>query len=938
MRARRFTLLAGIAGGALLAALACGASPAVAASSSDIGGWGDAWGDDTVPETPAPRPRLAQPAPAPVQPVQPAQPAVKAQPQAAAPSAAAIGGWGDAWGDGATAPAPAPAPRPRAAQVAPPAAPVPAPVATPQPSAAPGPASSDIGGWGDVWDAAATPPPPTRRPAAIPAAAAAPAAPATAAPAAAAVEPPKPARAQASTPAADGETRYEDVVKDNPRSSAMSGRHKKRGGEEGEPPVQMAADQITYDRELGIVTARGKVEIVQAGRMLVADQVSYNLKQDVVSASGNVTFAEPNGETMFTDYAELTGDFKEGIAQEIRMVLADNSRLAAAGAHRVGGDRTDFSKAVYTACEPCRSHPEKTPLWQAKAERVTHNQEDHEIEYRDAWIELAGVPVMYTPYLSHPDPTIKRKSGFLTPTAGMSTNLGATVTAPYFWAIAPNQDMTFVPRFLFPDLASSTTDANAANQTVTQNGSLLRNVVLAGEHRWRGMDGEERTFASLTADRHTGDLRGHIDSHARFDLNANWRAGYDLQRSTDDTYTTVYSYHLDTDRPWLTTRPYVEGFGRRGYVMGEAMAFQGLRATDVATHTPLVLPHVMSRQITTPDDKGGYYTFDSDLLSYTRSSGIGATRVSNTVGWNRPYYGSMGDTTLLTTSLRGDAYHATNVPTLGDTNAGRAVPQVSALWRMPFANGSSKLPQVIEPVAMFAASPNGGNSEKIPNEDSIGFELDEINVFHPSRFPGLDRVEGGVRGAYGLRWTAIPNPGSTISAGIAQGWRARKDSTFPQNAGFSDRLSDYLARVDFQPTPTIALFNRVRLDKDHFDMRREESTLSLGSPVLQASVSYLFYERADDPVQSFPRQQALSWGLSSALNRYWAVDGNISYTLLDHIGPTGWGARAVYNDECFTFVTNLHRNYTYDRDFLPGYALTFNIVFKTLGAVPFSAF
>src|SRR5690606_2763831 len=143
----------------------------------------------------------------------------------------------------------------------------------------------------------------------------------------------------------------------------------------------------------------GRVEIVQDTRMLVADQVSYNLKQDLVAASGNVTLAEPGGETLFTDYMELTGDLKEGVAQQIRAVLADNSRMAAASATRVGGDRTDFEDASYTACEPCRNKPDSRPLWEAKAKRITHNQAEHTIEYRDVWMELGGVPVLYTPYL-----------------------------------------------------------------------------------------------------------------------------------------------------------------------------------------------------------------------------------------------------------------------------------------------------------------------------------------------------------------------------------------------------------------------------------------------------------------------------------------------------------------------------------------------------------
>ncbi|HLO78435.1 MAG TPA: LPS assembly protein LptD, partial [Magnetospirillum sp.] len=510
--------------------------------------------------------------------------------------------------------------------------------------------------------------------------------------------------------------------------------------EPGEQPVQLTADQIIYDRELGIVSAKGRVEIAQEGRVLVADQVSYNLKQDIVSASGNVTLAEPTGETLFTNYVELTGDLKEGVANQIRAILADNSRMTAATARRVAGNRTDFENGTYTACEPCRSNPNGTPVWQAKADRITHDQAEKTIEYRDAWMELGGVPIFYTPYLSHPDPTVKRKSGFLTPTAGLSSNIGANVTVPYYWAIKENQDITFAPRFLFP--YTTTRDASK----LSESDDVLRHMVLAGEHRWRGMEGEERTFASLTADKYSGDLRGHINSRARFDIDNSWRAGYQLERSSDDTYTAIYSYRIDADQPWLTTRPYVEGFGRYGYTVAEGFAYQGLRAADSPSRSPVVLPHIVTSQMSIPDSKGGYYTFDSDVLAYARSQGTDSARVSNTVGWHRPFMGTLGDVTTISTSLRGDAYHSDQLANYGSANAGRAIPQVAANWRMPFARPSRTFPQVLEPMAMVAASPNGGNSPRIPNEDSIGFELDEINVFRPNRMPGLDRVEGGVRG------------------------------------------------------------------------------------------------------------------------------------------------------------------------------------------------
>ena len=820
------------------------ASPAWAASPSDIGSWGDAWGDDTVAAPTRPAPRQQQP------PV--------AKPVVAAPttpikttSPAALGGWGDAWADSSAN-----------------AAPSPLPTAVQPPTTSPPP-----------------PPQPT-----------------------ASVVPPV------------------AVAADNRLAVTAQ---KPGSDDQGTEPVELTADQIIHDRELAIVTAKGRVEIVEKTQTLVADTVSYNLKQDIISASGNVVITQPNGEVAFADYFELTGDFKDGVAKEIKVILADSSRLSATDGKRVGGNRTDFSDGIYTACEPCRRHPERRPLWEVKAKQITHNQQEAEIEYRDAWVEFAGVPIMYTPYMAHPDPSVRRSSGFLTPSPSQSSTLGTSVTTPYFWAIADNQDLTFSPRFLFPK--SSTTNTS----DLKSGRSVLQRMVLAGEHRWQGLEGETRTKASLTADKYSADLRGHIDAEGRFDLSKVWRAGYQVQRSSDDTYTSIYGYSFQRNQPWLTSRPYLEGFGRRNYALIEGYAYQGLREDDDPGTSPLVLPHASYSHISLPSTHGGYWTLDADTLNYARSEGLAANRLSSTIAWHRPFMGRMGDITDLTASLRGDAYHADHLDDgQGSANSGRAIPQVAMNWRQPFVRPGTSLSQVVEPLLMVAASPNGNNSSKIPNEDSLNFELDENNALLADRMTGLDRVEGGLRGGYGLRWAAYPRRGGFVTAQVAQGWRAQKDSTYTTGQGFDNYLSDYVARLDFSPTGNIAILNRVRLDKDNLSLRRNENTLSIGSPLLRFETTYVMLEKSE----GFSRRHALVNSISSELSQYWSVLAQVNTDLLNGGDIQRWSAKATYSDECFAFVTDLRRTLTYDRDDAAGYELTFNIVFKTLGDVPVNVF
>src|SRR5262249_49246469 len=144
---------------------------------------------------------------------------------------------------------------------------------------------------------------------------------------------------------------------------------------------------------------------------------------------------------------ELRDGMNEGFAKNVRMLLADRSRLAANTARRTNGNRTELKRGVYSPCDLCRTDPSAPPAWQLKAREIDHDRELQLIEFRDAVMEIDGWRGFYSPYSSPPAPSVKRAGGFLPPSAGISGNLGAHVTIPYFWALGPDKDLTLAPRF-----------------------------------------------------------------------------------------------------------------------------------------------------------------------------------------------------------------------------------------------------------------------------------------------------------------------------------------------------------------------------------------------------------------------------------------------------------------------------------------------------------
>ena len=207
------------------------------------------------------------------------------------------------------------------------------------------------------------------------------------------------------------------------------------------------SDQLVYDYDHNAVSAVGNVKIYYAGYTLEAEKVTYNKTSGRLFASGHVKLVDPTGSAYYSDYLDITDDFRDGFVQSLRVDSADHTHFGAASAQR-GDGKTTFTDGSYTACEACKDHPEKPPLWDVKAAKIVIDHKAHMIYFTNARFEFMGVPLAWVPYFSAPDPTVKRKSGFLAPNFGYAEKLGFYGSLPYYWAIAPNMDVTFTPTYL----------------------------------------------------------------------------------------------------------------------------------------------------------------------------------------------------------------------------------------------------------------------------------------------------------------------------------------------------------------------------------------------------------------------------------------------------------------------------------------------------------
>jgi len=696
-------------------------------------------------------------------------------------------------------------------------------------------------------------------------------------------------------------------------------------------PVTFTADQVEYDKDNALVTARGNVEAWQNDHVLRADQVTFDRNTGVAAATGHVTLMEPDGEVLFADYAEMSNNMNDGILKDMRALLQQNGRLAANGAQRTAGQINELSKVVYSTCNLCAQDPSRPPLWQIRASSAVQDLEHKKIEYRDATLEMFGVPVAYAPYFWHADPSVKRESGILPPLVGTSSRLGAFYGQPYYLVIDDQSDATFLPLITTQDGPQ----ADIEYRRRFNNGTLLLNG--SGGYLNNAPQG---TFAG----------------HGQFVYDDTWRYGFDINRASSTNY--VRDFHLanglNGDPNVLFSQAYIEGFGQGAYTRLDTRLYQGLTNAITDSHLPIVLPRYQYSYFGQPDDLGGRLSVTTSAFNVIRTSGTNTRHAALTVDWERPFAGKLGDEWKIT--LHGDAavYDASQfnqLPNFGpvrNLDTARALPQAAVDVSWPFARDSGAWgTQLIEPIAQVIVAPQTGDSQirRYPNEDSLDFEFSDANLFSFNRFPGVDRQEGGVRANVAMHGAWYLG-GTTFDGLVGQSYRTTKDNLFPQASGLRNEVSDIVARATFAPTQWLDLTYRTRLDKQTLATHMADAVASVGVPKLRVSGGYLYsnfnpYGYYDQPAPPpatsgyyFPRNE-VTLGLSSTWGSY-RFSGYARRDVATN-RMVAAGADAAYEDECFIFDVRFFRRYTSINNDNGATAVLFLLTFKTIGQFGYRA-
>ena len=749
---------------------------------------------------------------------------------------------------------------------------------------------------------------------------------------------------------------------------------------QSDAPMLLQAAEIRYDYTNNTVSAVGNVQIYYNGSTVEADEVIYDQKTKRLQARGNVRMTEADGKIVYGQFIDLTDDYRDGFVNSLRLETPDDTRLAAARADRVKGNYTVMQNGVYTACEPCKDDPKKPPLWQIQAARIIQDSGEKMIYFEDARVEFFGVPLAYFPFMSQPDPSVTRKSGFLFPNVTYSTVYGGGLEIPYFWALAPNYDLT------------------ASTMITTNQGPLFQ-----ATWRQRLMDGSYsikaagifQTDPGYFANRDGPDsptanvFRGAIQTAGQFSLSDKWVWGWTGLLMTDSQFLFDYnlSQFLGAFDPFHTgvasegvSQLYLTGAGDRSYFDIRALYYYGFSGHDIQAQIPIIHPVLDYSNVLPQPVVGGEFSYKFNLTSLTRqqaefdaitqnaannglcSSNIATdinrsncllrgiagtyTRSSVEFDWRRTFVTENGQMITPFAGVRGDvaALELENQPGTAnfinpaEREVARAMPDVGVEYRYPFVDAESWGTQTIEPIAQVILRPNETQIGKFPNEDAQSMVFSDANLFSIDKFSGWDRVEGGGRVNAGFQYTAQVNQAGSFNVLFGQSYQifglnsyAATDLT---NTGFQSgldkTLSDYVGRITYQPNQVYSFTARGRFDEETFTPQRLEFETRANFDRWTLQLMYGDYAAQPD-IGFLTRREEILVGASVKVTQNWVLLGSVRYDLaVGQFDQTRFGVG--YTDDCLLLSLNYLTSYTYTGTTpTPNNTFMLQISLRTLG-------
>lgn len=683
-------------------------------------------------------------------------------------------------------------------------------------------------------------------------------------------------------------------------------------------PIGFEADNVVVNQADGSLFATGNVELKQANNTLRADEVTYYRNQNKAIARGNVVHIDGDGTVTNAAIMEIDTEFSHILAETIISSFTNGEWISADHADRIAGDRSIFDASRFTPCK-CDFLNGERPLWDIKASQSLRNEKTQTITHYNMRMNVLNVPVGYLPFLTHPDWTVRQRSGFLTPSFIISSDLGFTPSIPYYQII------------------DETSDAEFTTYKYQYRG-------LGVKSRYRKLwDRAELNATVYTANVETykknRELVGAVDATYSSRIGNGWDIRANLRRASQDTFMRRYDFNDDTSLK--STISATRTIDNRYYRV-EASDRQSLLASDKTLNEPTVLPSIFYEKT----EKGwrGNQKFRTELsaVQLDNDQGHDMARWSGIFEVAEDFDLPLGIANY-EANVSGNYYSTHTKPDGAATSLGDisfVTPALSVGWRLPIAVVGANRTAIFEPQARLAFIGGKDRTSAIPNRDASDYRIDEANLFLLNRYQGKDYILPGTRADIGVSATTNDNFFGDVSGFFGVSRRLSGKTSAGLNTDQGDKYSDYVASLTINPANSLNLRWSGRLSSKDLTLNESKTSLSsaLGTGSLSVTHNQLakaYFASSDDDREelSASYSQSLIGGWQFSATQLW----DLSYGKTRRKKSTAalsWNGGV---QDCLYVTINYEHDPVADRDVSAVDQLNFVIGFKNLGAVSQSA-
>ena len=652
-----------------------------------------------------------------------------------------------------------------------------------------------------------------------------------------------------------------------------------------EEKIKIYADEVRVDEVNEKVTATGDAVAINEDNIKIkSNKLTYNKSKNFIEADGSVVINDQMDNTFFLDELNATDNFNIITGKAVKVRLNDDSRIVGSNFNKKG-EISVIENAEYTPCTKKNYLIKNCPGWKLKSNKIYHDSKNNTIHYDHAQIQLFNIPVFYLPYFSHPDPSVKKRSGFLMPTIQTDNQLGETFSIPIFLNLSSNRDITFTPNIQTTGNNFYNLDYRHLNDLfdLEMNSSIDDNNDDTGTSNHLFI--ESKIFNSY------GNLKTYLrtsnnDTYMRKNNINNLtvlKSGIEFDREVNDTFfsmETIGYKHLTVDnQQWEYLYPKI------AYDINNID--NNISGGNVSLNNKLSFKKNLNEN---------YVSLASSQLNWTNK------KINKNLGF---IFDNEANLRVASISI--------DEKSRSDTSNIRFYPQLSSRVSYPLLKTSALFNQTLTPIVMPIIAPYNNYTE--------AQEVTNSNLFSTNRATSISEWESGPRINYGIEWFINSEKGADIRTVIGQNYRFNK-----LRNDTAKEISNYFVNSNININLENYLDGSIVIDRDDLKIRslNANSFNRFGDLVFAIN-----YDYTSGKYNASAEQVAVGGKYELENNLFIKFTGTKN---LDTNKNIGYQYGILYENDCLGIDFNYFRDLTKDRDIKESDGFSFTVVLKPFGS------